>query len=96
MARKSHPIWVAAATPLSVLRPGSLNRPAREGPTLRRRLMLLAMVACLAATAMVHAGAATSDASVTRLVITETDSPTFEGESFGDVGQYVSVRVRRG
>jgi Alpha/beta hydrolase domain len=35
-----------------------------------------------------------ANADITKLVITSIESPTFEGVSFGEVGQYEKVRVR--
>jgi hypothetical protein len=57
----------------------------------RSRLLGLALVLCLVApgaTATAQRPAAASSTSVTKIVITERRSPTFEGKSFGDVGQY--------
>ena len=38
--------------------------------------------------------AARADADITRIVITHVESPTFEGVSFGQVGQYEKLRLR--
>jgi hypothetical protein len=35
-----------------------------------------------------------ADARITKIVISSTESPTFEGRSFGDVGQYEKLRGR--
>jgi len=35
-----------------------------------------------------------ANADITRIVITSIESPTFEGVSFGEVGQYEKVRMR--
>lgn len=52
-----------------------------------------ALVACglVAATLLVSAPA---QARITRIEITSTESPTFEGTSFGDAGQYEKLRGR--
>src|SRR5262245_29653309 len=36
----------------------------------------------------------TAHARITKIVITSTESPTFEGRAFGDVGQYEKLRGR--
>ena len=67
-----------------------------RGPSNRSlfdRLMLSGLAAVLGAAAASPAATAfdtteTAGASITNVVITETDSPTFEGLSFGNVGQY--------
>src|SRR5580704_5018585 len=46
--------------------------------------LALALGACTAIVATVH----TAEARVTKIKITRTESPTFEGRSFGDIGQY--------
>lgn len=52
---------------------------------------LHALLACLVLTL----GLATrANADITRIVITSIESPTFEGVSFGEVGQYEKVRMR--
>src|SRR5690242_9954680 len=35
-----------------------------------------------------------ADARITKIVISSTESPTFEGRSFGDVGQFEKLRGR--
>jgi hypothetical protein len=68
----------------------------RRGPGTRSlfvRLLLAGLAAVLGAAAASPAATAadttgTAGASITNVVITETDSPTFEGLSFGDVGHY--------
>jgi hypothetical protein len=68
----------------------------RRGPGNRSlfvRLMLSGLAAVLGAGAASPAATAfgkteTAGARITNVVITETDSPTFEGLSFGSVGQY--------
>jgi hypothetical protein len=57
----------------------------------RSRLLAVALIVVLAAagaTATLARTAGAQSGSVTRIVITKTLSPNFEGESFGDVGPY--------
>ena len=57
----------------------------------RSRLLAPALFLCLAATGATTTAehsAAPSNGAVTKIVITETRSPTFAGTSFGDVGPY--------
>ena len=49
---------------------------------------LVPILAALAATLIPVLNPAHADAQITRLVITERDSPTFEGHVFGEVGTY--------
>ena len=54
-----------------------------------RRPYLFALLSCAAVL-----NVAVVDAHITRIEITSTESPTFEGRSFGDVGPYEKLRGR--
>ena len=55
---------------------------------MRRSARLVPILAALAPTLIPVLNPADADAQITRLVITERDSPTFEGHVFGEVGPY--------
>ena len=55
---------------------------------MRRSTTLVPILAALAPTLIPVLNPAHADAQITRLVITERDSPTFEGHVFGEVGPY--------
>ena len=58
------------------------------------RLRHVAVLAGLAVTGLLLAGAPPTDAHVKKIVIDKKVSPAFEGRSFGDAGQYETLAGR--
>ena len=56
-----------------------MNSKGSDWPTLKRALVVAVSL---------FTNSAVTEAAVTRIEITRVESPTFEGRSFGDVGQY--------
>jgi hypothetical protein len=76
------------------LRGGPHRLAARSRYTGRRHLMSLICRAGLTALMVVGSVAAPAEAEIIRFVVTSVERPTFEGMSFGTVGQYEKLRGR--